>query len=147
MDEKGRGPAQILITGIGPDTMRHLRSLAAGITEMELVICDDGRLIPPYSGVLYETVELCAANMGISVNEYLDMVEAYRYDLCAPERIPSLADLDESIFTRPTVNMFKPGDECDDLYLSESQIRKRLKYEKNPMMIKQLNKMLYGKRK
>ena len=34
----------------------------------------------------------------------------------------------------------------DSEYLSAEQIKKMLKHEKNPMRIKQLNKMLYGRR-
>lgn len=34
----------------------------------------------------------------------------------------------------------------DEYFLSDEQIKKMLKYEKNPMRIKQLNKMLYGRR-
>lgn len=37
-------------------------------------------------------------------------------------------------------------DSNDSEYLSAEQIKKMLKHEKNPMRIKQLNKMLYGRR-
>ena len=37
-------------------------------------------------------------------------------------------------------------DSNDSEYLSAEQIKKMLKHEKNPMRIKQLNRMLYGRR-
>ena len=37
-------------------------------------------------------------------------------------------------------------DSNDSEYLSAEQIKKMLKHEKTPMRIKQLNKMLYGRR-
>lgn len=45
------------------------------------------------------------------------------------------------------VDEFVPPSKEDEAFLSESQIKKMLKYEKNPMRIKQLNKMLYGRKK
>lgn len=57
-------------------------------------------------------------------------------------RLPAL------IFDTPISKLSEYYDTSDDTpNLTDSQIRKMLKYEKNPMRIKQLNQMLSGKKK
>lgn len=57
-------------------------------------------------------------------------------------RLPAL------IFGTPISKLSEFCDTSDDTpNLTDSQIRKMLKYEKNPMRIKQLNQMLSGKKK
>ena len=46
-----------------------------------------------------------------------------------------------------TIPLCPPESEITGEQLTDVQIRKQLKYEKNPMRVKQLNKMLSGRRK
>lgn len=82
-------------------------------------------------GITVEELDDLAWTAGMSIESYLCLLES----LLEPKpTLSSLADL---------VEVF----EEEDCGLSAADIRKQLKYEKNPMRIKQLNKMLYGMRK
>lgn len=79
-------------------------------------------------GITVEELDNLAWSAGMSIESYLSLLES----LLEPKpTLSSLADL---------VEVF----EEEDCGLSAADIRKQLKYEKNPMRIKQLNKMLYG---
>ena len=82
-------------------------------------------------GITVEELEGLAIVTGVSIESYLCLLES----LITPDRkYPSLEDF---------VEVF----EEEDYGLSAADIRKQLKYEKNPMRIKQLNKMLSGVKK
>ena len=70
----------------------------------------------------------------------LDELSIQLQDALDNFKLASLSDSFEKLSSLAT-----PSDE--EPQLTDSQIRKMLKYEKNPMRIKQLNKMLSGKRK
>lgn len=59
----------------------------------------------------------------------------------------SLSMIDDFAGDTLCVLSCEPPSKDDEVFLSESQIKKMLRYEKNPMRIKQLNKMLYGRKK
>lgn len=138
----------IITTGGGFDAdSRMFKNLITGIERT--VVVKDGHVEPisveeraESLGVSLEHCERYAACMCVSVNEYLDMVEALREVDSKPR--PSLADLCNDIFDK---RPFVPESDDNGLGLTDSEIRKQLKYEKNPMRIKQLNKALYHRKR
>ena len=82
-------------------------------------------------GIPLEQVQFYAACVHISTIDILETLEAFN-------RCKSGIDELCNIFERNSAS---------DPVLSDSQIRKQLKYEKNPMRVKELNKMLYGKKR
>ena len=83
-------------------------------------------------GVTFEQLEHMSITHGASIESCLCVLEAF---LVPETKSSSLADF---------VEIFEDKDEEE---LDAATIRKQLKYEKNPMRIKQLNKMLSGMRK
>lgn len=82
-------------------------------------------------GMTLEEVEYRAFFLGVSsADRYLDMLYA----------------LAEPIQLNPFDTILELG-AVEESELSDAQIRKQLKYEKNPMRIKQLNKMLSKKKR
>ena len=93
----------------------------------------DIRLVAGYAQVMNTDIEHCL--------DLMEQIEAKVEE--DRKRIGSLSLCFDTINER---NLFKPEPE-DGPGLSEAQIKKQLKYEKNPMRIKQLNIMLNKKRK
>lgn len=81
-------------------------------------------------GMTLEEVEYRAFFLGVSADRYLDML----YALAEPIQLNPF----DTILELCAV---------EESELTDSQIRKQLKYEKNPMRIKQLNKMLSKKKR
>ena len=81
-------------------------------------------------GLTAEELEYSAMQLGMTIDTYLAYLES---------------------FIRTTPKLLNPEDFVEFIEeeggLSAAEIRKQLKYEKNPMRIKQLNKMLSGMRK
>lgn len=93
----------------------------------------DIRLVAGYAQVMNTDIEHCLDLM----EEIAAKVEEDR------KRVVALSLCFDTINER---NLFKPEPD-EGPGLSEAQIKKQLKYEKNPMRIKQLNIMLNKKRK
>ena len=129
----------ILMTGDGKLSVDKIEEYMKFLYDRKLLEEERERQLAPYrlrAEALGITLEE-AANMvilcGISVEDYLIRLESLVNCLSDFQRpkLPSLSDFIEVY-------------EEEDRGLSAAEIRKQLKYEKNPMRIKQLNKMLYG---
>lgn len=133
----------ILMTGDGKLSVDKIEEYMKFLYDRKLLEEERERQLAPYrlrAEALGITLEE-AANMvilcGISAEDYLIRLESLvncLSDFQTP-KLPSLSDFIES---------YEEAYEEEDRGLSAAEIRKQLKYEKNPMRIKQLNKMLYG---
>lgn len=118
----------IVISGDGRVNFEEFMKLQKQIAE------EREKQLTPYReraealGMTLEELENMAIMSGRSIETYLEAMES----LIKPTpQLTSLADFIEVL-------------EENDEGLSAAEIRKQLKYEKNPMRIKQLNKMLNG---
>lgn len=93
----------------------------------------DVRIVAAYAQAMNTDIEHCL--------DLMEQIEAKVEE--DRKRIVSLSLCFDNVNER---NLFKPEPE-EEPGLSEAQIKKQLKYEKNPMRIKQLNIMLNKKRK
>ncbi len=149
-ETKDSNPARIIITtATGNNAIEQMLKLAAGV-EVELV-AENGEIKPAHTieyrcetlGIPLDTAIFHASCMGVSVDEYLNVVEGFIKAMpTMPSIDPSAFDELSELYERP----YKP-DPDNTPHLTDSQIRKQLKYEKNPMRIKQLNKMLSRKKR
>lgn len=130
--------AIIIITGGGELSINAIEEMKKFIHDRELSKEERERRLEHYRlraeslGVTIEELENMAVYNCMSIEACLGLIESLS-DF-STRKPPSLADL---------VEVFEEKD-CG---LSAADIRKQLKYEKNPMRIKQLNKMLCGMRK
>ena len=129
----------ILMTGNGKLSIDKFEEIMKFLYDRELLAEERERQLAPYRlraealGITLEEAANKAILYGISVEDYLIRLESLvncLSDFQTP-KLPSLSDFIEVY-------------EEEDRGLSVAEIRKQLKYEKNPMRIKQLNKMLYG---
>lgn len=133
----------ILITGNGKLSIDKFEEIMKFLYDRKLLAEERERQLAPYRlraealGITLEEAANMAILYGISVEDYLIGLESLvncLIDYQTP-KLPSLSDFVES---------YEEAYEEEDRGLSAAEIRKQLKYEKNPMRIKQLNKMLYG---
>lgn len=121
----------IIITGDGRvdfDEFMRIRERIAELAEEREKYLAQYKEQAEAIGLTVEELEHMAMLTGRSIDTYLECMEALFKP--TPQLFP-LADFVEVI------------DEEDE-GLSAAEIKKQLKYEKNPMRVKQLNKMLYG---
>ena len=137
LGDKGGFMASIIITGGGELSIDKIEEMRKFIRNRELLSEERERALEPYRlraeaiGVTLEELKNMTVYTCMSIESQLSLLES----LLEPKpTLSSLADL---------VEVF----EEEDCGLSAADIRKQLKYEKNPMRIKQLNKMLCGMRK
>lgn len=133
----------ILMTGDGKLSVDKIEEYIKFLYDRKLLEEERERQLAPYRlraealGITLEEAANMAILYGISVEDYLIRLESLvncLSDFQTP-KLPSLSDFIES---------YEEAYEEEDRGLSTADIRKQLKYEKNPMRIKQLNKMLYG---
>ena len=120
--------ASIIICPDGKVDFEEFMKLRERIADEREKYLDPYRERAEALGISVEELEGIAIMMGLSIETYLERLES----LLSPQpQLISLADFVEVL-------------EEEDDGLSAAEIRKQLKYEKNPMRIKQLNKMLNG---
>lgn len=133
----------ILMTGDGKLSIDKFEENMKFLYDRKLLAEERERQLAPYRlraealGITLEEAANMAILYGISVEDYLvslDSLVNCLIDYQTP-KLFSLSDFVES---------YEEAYEEEGYSLSAAEIRKQLKYEKNPMRIKQLNKMLYG---